>query len=317
MNGGVSEPVFARMAAVVVNWNGGEANLACIDSLVAGGLPVERIVFVDNASRDGSFAAVQARYPMLPVIANDANLGFGEGANQGARRALEGGASAVLFANNDVTFPRETNERLAAALDADPGLGIVAPRFLYPGDPPRVWCAGGRLTWRQNVSTLLGQGELDGTRWRANRPVDYVAGAAMLVRAEVFDRIGFLDATYFAYMEDVDYCLRARNAGFGVLSLGEVHCEHAASSATGGGYSARRKYMTGVNSVHFLRRWGGASEWVRFVGFDVLPLPLLWLAGLFRGRGRAVLAKGIGILHGLRGRRVTAEQLEDGASWLW
>jgi len=204
-----------------------------------------------------------------------------------------------------------------AALAAESSIGVLAPRFLYPGNPPRVWSAGGMLTWRQNLSTLLGQGRPDGPEWRAVRDVDYVAGAAMLVRRAVFEPVGFLEADYFAYMEDVDFCLRTRRAGFRVVSLGEVHCVHAASSATGGGYSARRKYMTGVNSVHFLRKYGAPRHWLRFLVFDVLPLPFLWLAGLTRGRGRAVAAKALGILHGLQGRRVTAERLLPGASRLW
>ena len=313
----MSAPSLERTFAVVVNWNGGEQNLACLESLLAGGLARERVVFVDNASRDGSLALVRERFDGLTVIENDANLGFGEGANRGARAALDQGAQAVLFANNDVTFPPPTLARLVEVLAARPATGVVAPRFLYPGEPARIWCAGGMLTWRQNLSTLLGQGRADGPEWRVEREVDYVAGAAMLVRREVFDRIGLFDPAYFAYMEDVDFCLRARAAGFGVLTLGGVHCIHAASSATGGGYSARRKYMTAVNSVHFLRRHGGPTHWLRFAAFDVLPLPVLWLASLPRRRSRAVLAKALGITHGLLGRRVTAEQLEPGASRLW
>ena len=87
--------------------------------------------------------------------------------------------------------------------------------------------------------------------------------------------------------------------------------------ATGGGYNPRRKYMQGVNSVHFLREYGGAREWGRFLLFDVATLPALFVVELVRGRAKAVLAKGLGIFHGLRGQRVTAERLERGASRLW
>ncbi len=303
--------------AVVVNWNGGETNELCLASLRAGGLAEEDLVFVDNGSSDGSLERVQALFPAARILANGANLGFGEGANRGAARALDEGAEYVFFVNNDVTVPAGTLDRLVAILAADDSLGIVAPRVLYPGDPARVWCAGGMLTWRQNLSTLLGHGEPDGPEWRVNRPVDYVAGCAMLVRRAVLERIGDLDARYFAYMEDVEFCLRARRAGFGVLSAGEVECRHAPSSSTGGGYNPRRKYMQGVNSIHFLRAYGGAREWARFLLFDVATLPALFALGLLRGHAKAVLAKGLGILHGLRGKRVTAERLESGASRLW
>ena len=111
--------------------------------------------------------------------------------------------------------------------------------------------------------------------------------------------------------------LRAREAGHGVHLVGEAVAYHATSSATGGGYNPRRKYMMGVNSIWFLKRHARAREWARFVVYDVLTLPFLWLAGLFRGRAKSVVGKALGILDGLRGKRVTSASIEKGAGWLW
>jgi len=306
-----------RVAAVVANWNGGEENLDCLRSLVAHGIAEADVVFVDNGSTDGSLERVVAQFPRAAVIRNASNLGFGEASNQGARLALERGAEAVFFVNNDVVLPAGTLPRLVAELERDPALGIVGPRVLYRDDPARVWAAGGMLTWRENLSTLLGHGERDGAEFRATRDVDYVAGCALLATRRCLEKVGLFDATYFAYMEDVDLCLRAQAAGFGVRVVGEVSVLHATSSATGGGYNPRRKWMMGVNSIWFLRRHARAAQWARFVAFDVIPLPVLWLVGLFRGRAKAVAAKGLGILDGLRGKRVTAEAIREGAGWLW
>jgi len=307
----------ASIFAVVANWNGGEENLECLRSLLEQGLPEGNVVFVDNGSSDGSLALVRAKHPGLRVIENKSNLGFGEAANQGALRALDLGARAVFFVNNDAVVPPGTLARLAAELEARPRAGIVGPRVLYKADPARVWCAGGELTWRQNLSTLRGHLEPDGPRWRETRAVDYVPGCALLARKELLVQVGLFDAQYFAYMEDVDLCLRARRGGFEVWLVGEVAVLHATSQATGGGYNPRRKYMMGVNSIWFLRRHAHAGHWLRFVVFDVLSLPLLWIAGIFRGRSKAVAAKALGILDGLRGKRVTAEAIREGAGWLW
>ena len=92
---------------------------------------------------------------------------------------------------------------------------------------------------------------------------------------------------------------------------------HAPSSATGGGYNPRRKYMMGVNSIWFLRRYARPRDWCKFVLFDVATLPVVWLIGVFRGRGKAVLAKALGIFDGLRGRRITAATVRAGSHWLW
>jgi len=307
----------AKAIAVVVNWNGGDQNLECLESLVRQGLAPAEIVFVDNGSTDGSREAVERRFPGLVLVENRENLGFGEGANQGAREALARGAELVFFVNNDVRVPDGTLETLEETLERSRDLGIVGPRVLYKDEPGIVWCAGGMLTWKQNLSTLLGHKQEDGPRWRESRDVDYVAGCALLARREVLEKVGLFDARYVAYMEDVDLCLRAKRAGFRVRLVGDAACYHATSSATGGGYNPRRKYMMGVNSIWFLKQHARAREWMRFLAYDVLTLPFLWIAGLFRGQARAVVGKALGIYDGLRGKRVTNASLSKGAGWLW
>jgi hypothetical protein len=302
---------------VVVNWNGGEENRACLASIRAQGIAPADVFFVDNASRDGSAEMVEREFAGLRVRRNAANLGFGAAANLGVEDALAAGCEAVMLVNNDVELAPDCLSLLTAAMARDACLGIAAPRVLYKHDRARVWSAGGELNFRQNLSSLLGHGEPDGPRWQRTAEVDYVTGAAMLVRREVFLRVGLFHADYFAYHEDLELCLLAREAGFRVAVVGQAAAWHTASGSTGGGYSPRRKYMIGVNTVWFLRRHGTPARWLSFALFDVLSLPVLLVVELLRGRARGVLAKAGGILDGLRGRRVRADALEPGASWLW
>ena len=306
-----------RVAAVIVNWNGGDENLECIAALLESGVEPGRIAFVDNASTDGSLEAVEAAHPNLAFLRNAENAGYGHGTNKGIAHALRTGADAVFLVNNDLVVTPGMLQRLVDELQSDPGLGVVGPRVLYKDEPERIWAAGGMLTFRQNLTTLLGHRQPDGPRWRENTDVDYVPGCAMLVRADVFERAGLLDGAYFAYHEDVDFCMQVARAGFRIRLLGEVAALHTASAATGGGYSPRRKYMMGVNTIWFLRRHGTPWRWMRFFVYDVLSLPAVWLVEASRGRGRGVLAKALGMLHGARGRRVTAQSIEAGASRLW
>lgn len=306
--------------AVVVNWNGGaEGNLTCVRSLLGQGLEPGRIVFVDNASSDGSRDAVAEAVPGLVHLDNRANLGFGEAANIGARFALTAGAQAVFFVNNDLRF--EDGDRCLVGLEetlrTNTRVGMVGPRVLFDDGTGRVWCSGGRLNFRQNISTLVGHGQPDGERWQESGPVDYVPGCALLMSRECLLDVGHFDASYFAYMEDVDLGLRARRRNWSVLLRGDLAAYHLPSSSTGGGYGARRKWMQAVNSVRFLRTYGRAWHWARFVAFDVLTLPLALVLRGVRGEGLAVLAKGKGLVDGFMGRRVTAEDLEPGGSILW
>jgi GT2 family glycosyltransferase len=305
-----------RIAAVVVNWNGGEDNLECLASLHDQAHPLEAILFVDNASSDGSPELVAERFPKVELLRNEENEGYGGGNNRGIQRALDMGVDAVLIVNNDVVLPRASLAPLAEALDR-PGVGVVGPRVLLRTDPGVVWAAGGQLTWRQNLTTLRGHLARDEGPWREVVEVDYVTGCCMLVRREVFEQVGTFDSDYFAYTEDVDFCIRAKRAGFASLCIGSVAALHAPSSATGGGYNPRRKYMMGVNSVWFLRRYATGREWAKFFAFDVLTLPVVFLVGLLRGRGKAVLAKALGIWDGLRGKRITGAVIQRHSGWLW
>ncbi len=184
-----ASPVYA----VVVNWNGGEDNLASIASLLEQGIPQEAVVFVDNGSTDGSRESVVARYPRLRLIANEDNLGFGDGVNQGMRLALDEGAEFVFLANNDIEFPAGTLQRLLEELERDPSLGIVGPRVLYMDEPDRIWAAGGTLSFRQNLTTLIGHKQLDRPELNRTFRVDFVPGCALLVRRAVLEQAGLME----------------------------------------------------------------------------------------------------------------------------
>jgi hypothetical protein len=307
------EDVFA----VVVNWNGGAANLDCLQALFEAGVPAERTLFIDNGSRDGSLELVQARFGDLQVLVNPSNLGYGVAANQGARRALEQGARFVLFLNNDALLDPDCVQQLVKTGSDRGAVGFLGPRIVVPGEPARLWAAGGRVGFHPNLSKLLGQGQPDGPAWQQTRRVDYVPGCALLARRECLEQIGLFDEAYFAYTEDVDLGLRAVAAGWENCLVGAARVVHRASSATGGGYNPRRKYLMGLGSLRFLRSHGGFAGWAGFWLWDVGVLPLVWLCALPRGKGRAVAAKGLGILHGILGKTLDPGKLNPGKGLFW
>lgn len=297
-----------KVAAVVVNWNGGDETVRCLESLRASREPVD-VVVVDNGSTDGSLERIRATFPEARVVEMRENRGFCDGNNAGAEEALRHGADAVLVLNNDAWVDPAFLAPLVEELRADPKVGAAGPKILLAQDPSRLWSLGGRVRFGANVSALLGAGTRDARAPAAPFDCDYLPGCALLVRGELYRKLKGFDPEYFAYMEDVDFGMRMREAGFRLRAVPASRVFHRPSSSSGGGYSRARKYANAVNSVRFLRRHGSPARWAAFVLFDVAGLALAWVREALRRGGDpgAVAAKARGVRDGLRGARVTAQ----------
>jgi N-acetylglucosaminyl-diphospho-decaprenol L-rhamnosyltransferase len=210
-----------RVSAVVVNYNARDHLLDCIRSLRADG--VEEIVLVDNASTDGSVEAVRRLDADVIVVPTGGNLGFGSAANRGLAVA-RGEYAAVL--NPDAVVEGGTIKALAEALDADPGLGAVAPRVdnpdgtLYPS--VRAFPSMGDAVGHAFLGFVVPRNRfsrryrmLDWDHAQA-ADVDWASGTCLMLRAGSLGEDGRFDESYFMYVEDVDLCWRLREAGWRV-----------------------------------------------------------------------------------------------------
>ncbi len=297
----------SAVAVIILNWNGGDDTLRCVESVLAQTGPAITTIVADNGSEDGSLARVRERYPNVVVLENGRNLGYCEGNNRALERVIDDGIAYSLLLNNDAVLEPGAVAHLVAALDDDASVGIAGPRILLGEDPTRIWSAGGDLRVRENVGRLRGKNQPDGAAFDESRDVDFVTGCAMIVRNDLLRTIGLFDPEYFAYIEDIDLCVRARRAGSRVIYVPAARVTHRESSSTGGGYTRQRKYWMGRNSVLFLRRYGSWREWTGFFVFAVLALPFTWAREALRGNGAVVRAKARGIWHGFAGRRAVPE----------
>jgi hypothetical protein len=239
---------------VVLNYRTPELTLVCARALRASTRPVDDLIVVDNGSADGTDARLRVALPGARILQAGANLGFSGGANLGIRAALAEGAELVFLANSDVEVAPGCLGYLEAALLARPGLGIVGPSVVSRDDPGVVESLGasfspltGRLRHR-GAGRRLGEAALGECR-----TVDAVSGCAMLVRREVFERVGLLAADYFFSFEDLDFCLRARRAGFASAWVGAARACHGGSQTIGRA-SPRRLYFAARNHLLLARR---------------------------------------------------------------
>jgi GT2 family glycosyltransferase len=129
--------------------------------------------------------------------------------------------------------------------------------------------------------------------------VDYFPGFGFMARREVFEKLNFLDETFYGYgHEDTDFCLRAAQLGYRVVYVPKAIMWHR-GSATIGGYSPRKKYLEAVNSVYFVRKYGRFSDYLRYAFFAGFGLIYALIVQSVRGNHTAVFAKARGIWDGL------------------
>ncbi len=196
------------VSVIVLNWNGEAYISKCLDSLLEQTYPSYEVLVVDNGSTDGSIELLRGYLPRIRLILNEKNLGFAAGNNVAIREA--NGEFIVLF-NNDAVAHGEWLERLVAGTLTHPQADITSgPIYFYePSDV--ISCAGVRIDMLTGVGWLL---SLYSRHFEPSNDIDYLIGCALLVRNRVFEEIGLLDERFFLSAEDVDFCLRAKRAGF-------------------------------------------------------------------------------------------------------
>ncbi|HWK09139.1 MAG TPA: glycosyltransferase family 2 protein, partial [Vicinamibacterales bacterium] len=217
------------------------------------------IEVVDNGSGDDSVGALRRSLPGVRISALSENGGFSAGCNAGIRAALDRGAGSILLVNSDAVLAPDAIERLTDVAANDPHIGIVAPVLLSREEPDRIASAGIRYSTRTGRMRHRGAGRRIGSLEPGSaHVVDAVSGCVMLIRREVFDRVGFLDERYFFSFEDVDFCLRARAAGFTTVCAQTAIAYHE-GGRTIGRRSPRRVYFATRNHLRLSAEAGSAS----------------------------------------------------------
>jgi N-acetylglucosaminyl-diphospho-decaprenol L-rhamnosyltransferase len=213
-----------RLAIVIVNFNARAHLEACLASLVSFPPATSHaIVVVDNASSDGSAAAVRARFPEVLVHAQTENRGFAAANNAGVRSTA---SELVLLLNSDTIVPPGALDALVLRLDANPGAAVAGPRLVGADGQPELSFGPmisplGELR-QKAVLALQRRGFDPVTSWirrvtDREHDVDWVSGACLLVRRAAAETVGLLDERYFLYTEDVDFCAAIRARGHRVL----------------------------------------------------------------------------------------------------
>jgi GT2 family glycosyltransferase len=245
------------IGVVTVTYNSGQVIKDFLASLLSQTHLHYTAYIVDNASSDDTRQNIAAfKDSRIQLIANVDNLGIAEGNNQGIRKALNNGCDLVLLINNDTEFGPSLFQELVRGLD-DYSCDMVAPKILFYHDRT-IWSAGGGIDPRRAYSGFhYGYGQLDRGQFDTPRRVDHAPACCLLIRKQVFERIGVMDTRYFTYVEDTDFCYRAKRAGVKLMYLPSATLLHKAHSLTGGLSSDFMMKYTTRNRVYFMLKHFG------------------------------------------------------------
>lgn len=238
------------MAAVVLNWNGGDMVLDCVRSLVEQEPPCDEIVCIDNASTDGSADAVEAAFPSVAVERQGENHGFAGGMNRGIARTT---AEFVALINSDVVLDADYLDRCARALEDDSTLAGVTGKLLRPDDvEPPILDTTGHVVYRNRRAVDRGERERDRGQYDDDRELFSTCAAAVVLRRDALDDIRidgeYFDEDFFAYFEDFDLSWRAQLRGWGFAYVPEAVGRHFRGGSGG-------KRSTFVLSCNHRNRW--------------------------------------------------------------
>ncbi|MGA2677234.1 MAG: glycosyltransferase family 2 protein [Methanobacterium sp.] len=198
----------------------------------------------------------------LIIIKNEKNYGFSKGNNIAIDfTLLNFDHDYILLLNNDTTVDKNFLNELIKVLDSEDSIGIAGPTIYFYDDPTKIQSAGAMVNWKRGRTTLLKNGEVNDL---GNvEEVEFVSGCALIVKNEVFNKIGFLNESYFAYWEETDFCQRASQAGYKILCIPRAKIWHKISTTTNQISGFYAYYMT-RNSIWFMRKYANTNQLLYF-----------------------------------------------------
>lgn len=260
-------------SVIVLAWNGMGYLESCLKSLLSQDFGTFEVIVVDNGSTDGSPDFVAQHYPQVKLIRNERNLGFAAGNNVGLRAAT---GDILVLLNQDTQVQPGW---LGALIDtfSDPGIGMVGCKLLYPDGT--IQHAGGFLQGARGESAHIGRHMIDDGQYDQLADAEFVTAAALGISRTALATIGPLDEEFVpAYYEDIDWCYRARAAGFRVVYQPRaVVIHHESASTSSPSYDGL--YALHQGRLRFLFKHRPLEQLLK----EFLPAERAWLEDLGEG----------------------------------
>ncbi|MBC8103828.1 MAG: glycosyltransferase family 2 protein [Cytophagales bacterium] len=268
---------------IIVNYKGADDTIACLSSLAAQeGVDLEPLV-LENASGDGSAEKIRSAHPGVGLIESETNTGFAGGNNLAIRHALQGSCDYLFVVNPDTVMEPDCLRQLLACAQANPDAAVVGPAIYWYEDRSVPLFTGSTLDFDAPSMHHLTT-DVRKEHNASCREVPWTTGCAMLIRADLFRRIGGFDERFFCYYEDVDWSLRAKRIGLKCLLCPKAILYHKEGN-TAKKFRMTTKYYNDRNLLLLMWKHSTGRTRLKFFVYDLLDFWFKERWYLRHGRG--------------------------------
>jgi len=280
---------YPKVSFVVLNWNGFEDTVECLESLQKIAYKNYEIVVVDNGSDGDDAVILQTRFgASIYVVVNDNNYGAAEGYNSGLRYILanlQPRPDYIVVMNNDLIVDGHFLSELVNVAEADKDIGIVGPKIYYydyKGRKDIIWSAGGKINpWLPHVYHHIGENHPDLPKYQKLTTVDWITAALFMVKTDVIEKVGFFNSMYFLGLEDTEYCLKVREHGFKIVYVPAAKVWHKVGVSI---RKANKSYADPSLYYRFIKR--NFSRFIYIYQLLILPFVISYWGVLYLIRHR-------------------------------
>lgn len=252
-----------KVNIVILNWNGLDDTINCLDSLKKLDYSNYQVVVIDNGSENNEGAKLKKQFPDVHVVQNKDNKGYTGGCNQGIEYGQKTKSDYILLLNNDVVVTKDFLKPMVNFYESSEDAGMISPVILYT-DKTNVWFAGAKVVAGMIRHNNKGRPAVDADIPKNPFKTGYVPGTALLISTKLIDKIGLLDNRYFAYYEDLDWCYKAEQIGYFpyVIPKSVVYHKKSGSTSEGGHkkFSKIPAYYLARNGILFATNYKGLSR---------------------------------------------------------
>jgi len=266
------------IAVTILNWNGFEDTLECIESLEKSNFKDFKIIVIDNGSSDDSVSKLRSLGDRIQLIENPTNDGFAGGANKVVKAASDAGFSHIFLLNNDTTVDPDCLEALLNSSKEIEGEHVLAPRMFYYDSPEEIWHDG--HIWEHLKGEMAPIQNFPIWNQEGLNKVDHIIGAGLFFSAELYKKYGLFDERFFLNYEETDWEFRIQRQGVKLYTTSSAKIWHKISKSFS--HSVHSTFYCERNRLLFINKNFKGLSWFKLVLYSELPRQFSIVSKLLR-----------------------------------